>query len=187
MWARRGLVAYAVALIAAYLLSAEYLGHFIHQVVLADDNGTPQPSPTRINAIGDLVELVAIASQILFIIWLYRAATLARRAGLPARRSTLWAWLGFLVPIVNFWFPYQVARDTVPAGDPARRTVRLWWTCWLLQGAGLIIIVVISYFSRSGALLTALVFCAVAGLAASYGCTTVNAVLAAHRRMLPSR
>jgi hypothetical protein len=56
-------------------------------------------------------------------IWLHRAATFARRARLPARRATVWAWLGFIIPVVNFWFPYQVATDAMPPGDPARRLV----------------------------------------------------------------
>ena len=187
VWARRGLAAYAGTVVAAYLLGAAFLGHFIHQIVLANDNGTPQPSPTRINAVSDVLELVALAGHILFLIWLYRAATLARRAGLPARRSPLWAWLGFLVPIVGLWFPYQVARDTIPSGDPGRRIVRLWWTCWLVQGVGIIVIIVISYFSRSVALLTAVVLSAAPTLAAFYGRAMVNAALDAHRRMLRSR
>ena len=31
------------------------------------------------------------------------------------------------MPIVNFWFPFQVVRDALPPAHPARREVPWWW------------------------------------------------------------
>ena len=66
-----------------------------------------------------LITLAVLGLEVFFMIWLYRAAGLARKAGLSARRDPVWAILGFIVPVVNFWFPYQVARDS-----PARPATR---------------------------------------------------------------
>jgi hypothetical protein len=36
------------------------------------------------------------------------------------KRSETWVWLGWIVPIVSFWLPFQVVRAIVDAQDPAR-------------------------------------------------------------------
>lgn len=54
-------------------------------------------------------------------------------------RSGVWVWLGWWVPVVAWWFPYQVVRDIreaarralgLPPGSPD--TLRGWWATWLL-------------------------------------------------------
>ena len=92
------------------------------------------PNPGSISGyplLSNLLELGLVVIAVLFVIWLRRAAIVARRAGLPAKRDPLWAVLGFFVPIVNLWFPYQVARDLFPPGHPARSLVKRWWTLWI--------------------------------------------------------
>ncbi|MFI7587627.1 DUF2510 domain-containing protein [Spongisporangium articulatum] len=78
-----------------------------------------------------LLWLALIVVRILFAIWVYRAALLARRAGLPATHSPGWTVAGFFVPVISLWFPYQGLRDLFPPGNPARRTARLWFTAYL--------------------------------------------------------
>jgi hypothetical protein len=52
------------------------------------------------------------------------------------------AFLGWIVPVVSLWFPFQITGDIRRAGLPDRRrrkTTRLpalWWTCWLHSGVG---------------------------------------------------
>ena len=44
-------------------------------------------------------------------------------------------WLGWWVPIVNVWFPFQVLRDVRDgsiADQPAARPRRLWWAAFLV-------------------------------------------------------
>ena len=78
-----------------------------------------------------------IASYVVGCLWLQRARSNAERIspGWPHARSRVWVWLGWWVPIVSFWFPYQVVRD-VRAGSPGHaRTsggVGAWWTFYLL-------------------------------------------------------
>src|SRR4051794_40770688 len=144
-WARIAVFAAAAVAILGYLIVAVYFGHQIHRFIdqIRDDiRATDQHRAISSDGFGfagpwlalDAFQLFSFAAQILLMIWLYRAATVARRAGLPARREPTWAWLGFLVPLVNLWFPYQVAADALPPGDPARRTAGRWWACWIAQG-----------------------------------------------------
>ncbi|WP_205471407.1 DUF4328 domain-containing protein [Nocardioides sp. SYSU D00038] len=67
--------------------------------------------------------------------WLYGVR---KNAGLlqpeyQFRRSPVWAWLGWWVPIVSVWFPLQVVKDAqeVSVERGATRGLALWWTCWL--------------------------------------------------------
>jgi hypothetical protein len=51
----------------------------------------------------------------------------------------VWVWLGWVIPVVSLWFPYQVVRDILRATCGAVRGVSVprnllgpWWTSWLL-------------------------------------------------------
>jgi hypothetical protein len=194
-WARLGLIVAAGVAILGYLITAVFLGHEIHRLIhqIREDvraaNQHSTSSPHTFSFAGpwlvlDGFEALSLGAQVLFMIWLYRAAVVARRAGLPARREAMWAWLGFFVPVVNFWFPYQVAADAVPVGDPARRRVGWWWTCWIVQGFVVFPIAVASYFARPVAVLLALGLSAVPVVAAVQGCAVITATVEAHRRIL---
>jgi heme/copper-type cytochrome/quinol oxidase subunit 2 len=80
---------------------------------------------------------LTIAVYVVTCLWLYRARTNAAvlQPYLHHARSPGWAWGGWVCPVVNFWFPYQVVRDV--ARDPqAPRPVPgigAWWTSWLLS------------------------------------------------------
>ncbi|MDP9094771.1 MAG: DUF4328 domain-containing protein [Actinomycetota bacterium] len=104
---------------------------------------------------------------------------------MPARRATVWAWLGFIVPVVSFWFPYQVAADCTPHGDPARRLVAWWWALWICQALVPSPLAVLSYFaSRPVAVVLAMLLCVVPVAAAMKGREMIAAILATHRRIL---
>jgi hypothetical protein len=79
--------------------------------------------------------------------------------------------LGFIIPIVNLWFPYQVARDLLPPGDPGRSTVKLWWGLYLGMGLAAIPALIAAFFSTTVAVL----------LVALSGTMAVAAALAARR------
>ncbi len=139
------------------------------------------PGETVVAYAGQLVSIAALAA---IVVWLYRAATLARRSGLPARRQTGWAIGGFFVPVVNLWFPYQVAADCLRPDDPSRRVVGAWWTFWLMQQFGLVVTIVTSLFSGSAGLIAGLITAVVAALAAYTGIRMIDAIGGAHRRLL---
>ncbi len=129
----------AVLNIAQYFFIAVVFGHTIHEIRGQFDDQQVDSDPTGgAIQLWNLVSLPLLVVQIFLMIWLYRAATVGRRASWPARREPVWAVLGFLIPIINFWFPYQVARDAFPPHDPASRTAGRWWGWYLGQGFALI-------------------------------------------------
>lgn len=83
-------------------------------------------------------------------IWLHRVRVNAESFGVDAfRRAARWAVAGWIVPVVNLWFPKQVMDDVWMASDPGRpaeatdvRRVRgplvvlTWWVCWMVSVVG---------------------------------------------------
>jgi hypothetical protein len=86
-------------------------------------------------------DIAIFALSILFVVWFRRARINAERHDYRQRRARGWTFWGWIVPIVNLWFPFQIMGDIWRAGLPAprrRKTAWLpavWWTCWLLSGA----------------------------------------------------
>jgi len=59
--------------------------------------------------------------SILFAVWFYRARINAERHGYRQRHARGWAFWGWIVPIVNLWFPFQIMGDIWRAGLPAEQ------------------------------------------------------------------
>jgi hypothetical protein len=117
-------------------------------------------------------------------IWLYRAAKLARKAYLPAKRDPVWAILGFIVPVVNFWFPYQVARDTLAPGDPRRRLAARWWTWYLISALGGGVVGIASVLSEGAGVVLAVADSIAYLLTAAYARKLIAAVGEAHGELV---
>jgi hypothetical protein len=94
-------------------------------------------------------------------IWLRAAARISRNFGVPARREPYWGILGFYLPIVNFWFPYQVARDVFGIADPRRTLVGQWWAAWLVRGIWGEVVLTIAQKSETAGVVAAVVSAAV--------------------------
>ncbi|HUQ55185.1 DUF4328 domain-containing protein [Lentzea sp.] len=90
--------------------------------------------------------LLTLLAGVVFISWLYNARINAELVT-PAtehRRSRLWVWLGWFVPVVNLWYPKQVVDDVWRASDPRQQDVPLrqraqdrlttrWWAPFLVM------------------------------------------------------
>jgi hypothetical protein len=78
-----------------------------------------------------------LVAMVMFVVWFYRARVNAEGHGWPQRWSRGWAIAGWLVPVVNFWFPFQIMADIWRAGLPepsrANRAILpgIWWACLL--------------------------------------------------------
>lgn len=85
---------------------------------------------------------VMAAAYVVSCLWLHfaRSNTLVIDPSTHHRRRTIWVWLGWWVPIVALWFPYQVVRDVQDGsrGAQGRAPVGLglWWTAWLVYIIG---------------------------------------------------
>lgn len=67
--------------------------------------------------------------------WLDRSRQFAQLVAPEFRhvRGTLGTWWGWLVPLLELWFPYQAVRDVRAATSRGarRRGLALWWAAWL--------------------------------------------------------
>jgi hypothetical protein len=92
----------------------------------------------------DLVNLAllptVIGTYVVACLWLQRARSNAELASpeWPHARRRIWVWLGWWVPVVSLWFPFQVTRDVRSASlrDRSSGLLGLWWTGWLLFALG---------------------------------------------------
>ncbi|WP_432934314.1 DUF4328 domain-containing protein [Microbispora sp. CA-135349] len=90
--------------------------------------------------------VVYLATAVMFLVWLFRARANAETLSpWPHRRARPWLIFGWIVPIVNFWFPKQIVDDIWTSSEPyaiegtgsfatARRSglVWAWWLAWLV-------------------------------------------------------
>lgn len=85
-------------------------------------------------------DITMFGLSILFVVWFRRARINAERHDYRQRRARGWAFWGWIVPIVNLWFPFQIMGDIWRAGLPPQQRHKvawlpaLWWTFWLLSG-----------------------------------------------------
>jgi Domain of unknown function (DUF4328) len=91
------------------------------------------------NRLDRVVDVTIFGWSIVFVVWFRRARINAEGHDYRQRRARGWAFWGWIIPIVNLWFPFQVMGDIWRAGLPEakRRKIAwlpaLWWTCWLLS------------------------------------------------------
>lgn len=95
--------------------------------------------------------IVNLVAGLAFLVWMWRAYTNATFFGGEAsqRRTQGWAVFGWIVPVVNFWFPYQMMSDIWRASPPVRvsRTapiVGCWWAAYL--GTSLASVILAFYY-----------------------------------------
>lgn len=190
--ARRASIAVVVAAVIGAVdefVAAFVFGDYLHKLFVETTtvNGvvTPPPTPGGVIA-AEYIGVAGYVAQVFVMIWLYRAAKFARNAGLPARRDPVWAVLGFIIPIVNFWFPYQLAADSFAHGDPRRRLAGWWWTWYLISIAFALAVAIASAFSTAAGVIVAVLGAAVYALSATYAWRMIAAVGAAHGELLAS-
>lgn len=91
---------------------------------------------TLVAGLATLTMLVQGLAWILAGLWLYLFVEAARALNRESwhERDAYWAFLGWVVPVVNLWFPYQVVRDGAAAVGAGTRLVGWWWAGWLITG-----------------------------------------------------
>jgi hypothetical protein len=88
-------------------------------------------------ALAIVAGLLVVATFPVFIVWFSRVRQNAGVWG-AQRRSQGWAVGAWFTPVVNLWFPYEIAADAAdqheadPGGRGTLALVRAWWTCWIL-------------------------------------------------------
>ena len=111
-----------------------------------NDPDDPYATSDKIDLVVSVIRFgLLIATAVAVIVWLWRVRSNAvELAEANHRRSRVWVWLGWIVPVVNLWFPYQVVADIHRASDPdldpwdavprrpTPRWLLLWWLPWLV-------------------------------------------------------
>ncbi|WP_169950476.1 DUF4328 domain-containing protein [Microbispora sp. H11081] len=118
---------------------------------LTDTNSVPisdlETNDVLYAASGLVETVVYVATAVAFLVWLFRARANAEvLCPWPQRRATPWLIFGWVVPIVNFWFPKQIVDDIWTSSKPgaveesgslatARRSglVWAWWLAWVVM------------------------------------------------------
>ncbi len=83
--------------------------------------------------------VVAIATGVVFLVWLWRARINAELLGgrEAHRRSRGWVVGAWFVPVVNLWFPHQIVTDIWRTSAPQRpvsgRLVTAWWIPYIVS------------------------------------------------------
>jgi hypothetical protein len=132
-----GVIAYSVSVVASSVQMAALVGDLRDGFSSTSDQpfgagGTGGFGAAMLaGAVSQLASMAALAAGVLFLVWFHRAATTARDLGIPARREPVWAVLGFIIPVINLWFPYQSACDLFPPETPERSLVGRWWALYL--------------------------------------------------------
>jgi Domain of unknown function (DUF4328) len=86
-----------------------------------------------------MMAVTLAAAWVVASVWLGRLRDAAEVvAPGSVRRSAVWTWLGWLVPIVQLWFPKQVVDDAWTAlsrlpGRAAKRRTGWWWAAWVVM------------------------------------------------------
>ncbi|MFJ8042239.1 DUF4328 domain-containing protein [Kitasatospora sp. NPDC096147] len=149
--------AVAAMVMLGLVVLVDLLDAFVSLVVradyqrLVDDPGLPGDLTVADEVVGAMVSMVSMVAFVVcglvFLFWFHRARgnALALAPWQRQSRSPGWTVWGWIVPVVSFWFPYQMTRDawraTAPQEGPAPATglLRWWWALWLVgQGAGMV-------------------------------------------------
>jgi hypothetical protein len=181
-WAKRGFTALFFAKVLSGLVSIVIFDSIIDDIRQAADTGsTNQSSVSGWQIVNMPASIVLILGFVAVAIWTFKAATVAAKLNYPARHSPTWAILGWIVPIINFWFPYQCVRDCLAPENSERRTVGRWWALYLIGSfAWFAVIVLAVVVGVAVALALALVCVVVNALELQAALRVVDAVGADH-------
>ncbi|MFC0055295.1 DUF4328 domain-containing protein [Streptomyces actinomycinicus] len=82
---------------------------------------------------------------LLFLSWLLRLRDNADAlSGQAPKYAGIWVYLGWIMPVVNLWFPRGIVADAFRRTAPGRKlpvSVEVWWVLWLigmLSGVGIV-------------------------------------------------
>lgn len=125
---------------AGYAIIAALFGWALFGMLAGSSSADISSSVDAMLAVNGVVTFVFVGSAVLFLIWLFRAASTARRFGLGPGTSPWMAVLWWFVPLAWFVMPYRVVRDLHASLAPedtsfGGRLVVVWWATWLVSWA----------------------------------------------------
>jgi Domain of unknown function (DUF4328) len=153
------LLAGGISYLLSSVTSAIIFNDIFHQARGADlldaTAGNPDAlelsdAANRASTLSNIAQIGILVVGVLFVIWFYKAVQFSEHVGLHQRRSTGWAIAGWIVPIVNFWFPYQATKDMVPPGNERIiELIRSWWGLWIAMSLSGVLVLIGSYIDAA--------------------------------------
>ena len=160
-----------------------FIHSFIHDLQAAQAGKSPTFHLNgfyKFQLAGDVGELLVAAVGIVFLIWQYSAARVARGLGDPAQTSPGFGVASWFIPIINLWFPYWALSDCLPPGHRLRPTALWAWLAYISSGLLIPAAAITAYFSELGAVVPLVLVLATMTTAATLGCRLISAVNQAH-------
>jgi len=180
-------VSRAALLVLAAAVEARVLGGWLRDYVRLI-SGTPGQAPLadygsfmRGSLLLGMSGLLVWAPIVLLSIWTYRCATAGAALGIPAKLEPVWGAVGWVIPVLQYWFPYQVVRDSLPPEHPARRAAAWWWGGDLGTAVTMPFVALVAVFGPAPFLIVWIAFAIAAGATAVQGVRVARAIDEAHR------
>jgi len=128
------MVGSAVYTLLAFALTGALFNGSRHGLFTTNPDGTTQVSNhlVALQLASTPMSLLGLAFVGLLIAWIYQAGKFAEMNGWPTVRNRTLGAFSILIPIVNFWFPYQAIRDCLPLDDPNRARILQWWLAYMV-------------------------------------------------------
>ncbi|KOV63619.1 hypothetical protein ADK64_20845 [Streptomyces sp. MMG1121] len=111
-------------------------------------NGVHRPLNSLENSyhvVTSVVGVLVVLCALVFVSWLWQLRDNARAlSGQEPKYLGIWVYLGWIVPVVNLWFPRGIVVDAFRSSAPGGRvpaSVNVWWGLWLvgmLSGVGIV-------------------------------------------------
>jgi len=158
---------------------------FLHDLQIATPNRPPKLDLSGFSAayaVLTIGELALVAVGVVFLVWQYHAARVARGVGYPARTSPAFGVGSWFIPVVNLWFPYWALADCLPPEHRLRPSVLSAWLAYI--GAGFLSSVssLTALFSAVAAVIILVLALASLAFAVTLGCRLITAVNDDHRQ-----
>jgi len=181
-WVRRAWLAWPVFVVAtAFAAIVAVDGLFDH--AFSERNHRP----FRVWALQPVGYLL-LGFTALIVIWAYRSAVAGRALGIHARRDPGMVVVGWVVPVIHLWWPYESVADLVPDRTEIQPTLAIWWAAYLGQGLVVLVLEAISViWSWQTASIGLILLAAVAVTGAVFGRRIARDVLTAHEREIAAR
>jgi hypothetical protein len=188
-WGTWGFVCYGLAAVAGMLFFWIESSHYraLFDTVRQDVRTNTPLSRSAQFGVSPLVWLTYIPWTLAYLglmLWQFRAATTARWLGLRATHSPGLGVAGWIIPVVNLWFPYQALRDCLPEGDPGRRVVARMWVCFIAAPPVNLVATVLLVVGSPAAPFLVVVALAIEVAFVVLAIRTVGTIFVTHRRIL---
>jgi hypothetical protein len=186
-YAKWAFVAFVPFQVGGTVLSAVQYDRIYHGTLLTDQ--APKDanllSPSSIGGPYVLCAVAVLGLTLLLGYWCMQAARAAKSLGIPIARGPGWAMAGWVIPILNLWWPPQTIRSFAKDRTQLGHVVG-WWICWIVAVIAGTIGVIVAGSSDLSASIPFLVVSATSVLSfALLGVQVVDMVLAVHEQALP--